>query len=72
MKPVGGTPEIRFAGKASHPAGTVFWTVRPPIGDKPAEMVDLATAGPEGVQFKDAALSTTPAGTMVFTERPVR
>lgn len=72
MKPVGGTPEIRFAGKAPHPAGTVFWTVRPLIGDKPAEMVDLATAGPEGVQFKDAVLSTTPAGTMVFTERPVR
>ena len=72
MKPVGGTPEIRFAGKAPPPAGTVFWTVRPLIGDKPAEMVDLATAGPEGVQFKDSVLSTTPAGTMVFTERPVR
>ena len=72
MKPVGGTPEIRFAGRAPHPAGTVFWTVRPLIGDKPAEMVDLATAGPEGVQFKDSVLSTTPAGTMVFTERPVR
>jgi hypothetical protein len=72
LKPAGGKPEIRPSGKAQPLAGTVFWTVRPPIGDKPAEMVDLATAGPEGVQFKDAVLSTTPAGTMVFTERPVR
>ena len=72
MKPVGGTPEIRFAGKAQPPAGTVLWIVRPPVGDRQAEMRSLATTGPEGMRFTDSLVNDTPAGTMVFTERPVR
>jgi len=72
MKPVGGTPEIRFAGKAPHPAGTVLWIVRPPVGDRQAEMRSLATTGPEGMRFTDSLVNDTPAGTMVFTKRPER